>query len=84
MPAGPDAPAPPSASRRVAAVLLRVLAVCLVFLATAPLLYAIAITLYPARTPDGHGLMPIGQVAFAVLGAFVASVIAVVLMLRRR
>lgn len=84
MPAGPDAPAPPSASRRLAVVLLRVLVACLVFLATAPLLYWIAITLYPARTPEGYGLMPIGQVAFSILGAFVAGVIAVVLTLRRR
>ena len=30
------------------------------------LLYAVAITLFPARTPDGHALMPIGQAGFAL------------------
>lgn len=49
-----------------------------------PLLYGIAITLYPARTPEGYGLMPIGQVAFGTFGASVASVITTIVMLRRR
>jgi hypothetical protein len=37
----------------------------------APLLYQLGITVAPARTPDGHVLMPIGQVFFAIAAATV-------------
>jgi len=31
------------------------------------LLFEVAITLFPARTPEGNGLMPIGQAGFALI-----------------
>jgi len=44
--------------------------------AALPVLYMLAITVVPNRTPDGHPVMPIGQVGFAILGAPVAGAVA--------
>jgi hypothetical protein len=40
-----------------------------------PVLYGIAMTISPNRTPDGHPTMPIGQVAFALFGAPIVGII---------
>jgi len=41
-----------------------------------PTLYWIAITIAPNRTSDGHPVMPMGQVAFALVFSPVAAAIA--------
>jgi O-antigen/teichoic acid export membrane protein len=38
-------------------------------------LYLLAITVSPARTTDGHPVMPMGQVAFAIFFAPILGVI---------
>jgi hypothetical protein len=52
------------------------LAVVLVGGVALPLLHFVALTVHPPRTPDGHPVMPIGQVGFAILFAPVLGAIA--------
>jgi hypothetical protein len=47
-----------------------------------PLLYAIAIVVAPSRTADGHPVMPIGQVAFAIVVAPLVAMVAAYLAAR--
>ena len=46
--------------------------------------YWAAITMYPARTSDGHPVMPIGQVAIAIVAAGVVGLIAAIAVIRHR
>jgi hypothetical protein len=41
-----------------------------------PLVYFVAMTVVPPRTPDGHPVMPIGQVFFATLASPLVGVAA--------
>jgi hypothetical protein len=41
-----------------------------------PLLYLVAVTVVPPRTPDGHPVMPIGQVFFATLASPLVGAVA--------
>ena len=48
-----------------------------------PLWFSLAIAVVPNRTPDGHGLMPIGQAMFSTLAAPLTGIVAVLLVRRR-
>ncbi len=46
--------------------------------------YWVAISVVPARTPDGHPVMPIAQVAFATLFSVTVGLLAGIGFFRRR
>lgn len=62
--------------KRGHAVARAVLAFVFVGAVALPLLFEIAISVAPNRTREGHGLMPIGQAAFAMLGSLVLAAVA--------
>lgn len=49
-----------------------------------PVLYEMAVVVSPPRTSDGHPVMPIGQVAVALLASPIAGAVAGYLVGRRR
>ena len=51
------------------------LAFVVVVVVALPVLFEAAILLVPARTPDGHPVMPIGQAAFAIVFAPVLAAV---------
>ena len=53
-----------------------ILAFVAVAAVTFPIVYEIAITISPNRTPDGHPTMPIGHVALAMFASPILGAIA--------